>query len=67
MTISGIIPALSRASAFDRVLRAAPRDADFSVVDGLRVPLLGALLAERNGPQCVLVITATGREAEAVR
>ncbi|MBF4609051.1 transcription-repair coupling factor [Curtobacterium sp. VKM Ac-1393] len=67
MTISGIIPALSRASAFDRVLRAAPRDADFSVVDGLRVPLLGALIAERNGPQCVLVITATGREAEAVR
>ncbi|MDP4334353.1 transcription-repair coupling factor [Curtobacterium sp. A7_M15] len=67
MTISGIIPALSRASAFDRVLRAAPRDADFSVVDGLRVPLLAALLAERNGPQCVFVITATGREAEAVR
>ncbi|OII15988.1 transcription-repair coupling factor [Curtobacterium sp. MCBA15_009] len=67
MTISGIIPALSRASAFDRVLRAAPRDADFSVVDGLRVPLLGALIAERTGPQCVLVITATGREAEAVR
>ncbi|MCY1694411.1 transcription-repair coupling factor [Curtobacterium sp. SL109] len=67
MTISGIIPALSRASAFDRVLRAAPRDADFSVVDGLRVPLLGALMAERKGPQCVLVITATGREAEAVR
>ncbi|ROP64757.1 transcription-repair coupling factor [Curtobacterium sp. ZW137] len=67
MTISGIIPALSRASAFDRVLRAAPRDADFSVVDGLRVPLLAALMAERKGPQCVLVITATGREAEAVR
>ncbi|WP_439693927.1 transcription-repair coupling factor [Curtobacterium sp. SP.BCo] len=67
MTISGIIPALSRASAFDRVLRTANRDADFSVVDGLRVPLLGALLAERNGPQCVFVITATGREAEAVR
>ncbi|KQO62811.1 transcription-repair coupling factor [Curtobacterium sp. Leaf261] len=67
MTISGIIPALSRASAFDRVLRAAARDADFSVVDGLRVPLLAALLAERNGPQCAFVITATGREAEAVR
>ncbi|SOC88601.1 transcription-repair coupling factor [Curtobacterium sp. 314Chir4.1] len=67
MTISGIIPALSRASAFDRVLRTANRDADFSVVDGLRVPLLGALLAERNGPQCLFVVTATGREAEAVR
>ncbi len=67
MTISGIIPALSRASAFDRVLRTANRDADFSVVDGLRVPLLGALLAERTGPQCLFVITATGREAEAVR
>ncbi len=67
MTISGIIPALSRASAFDRVLRAAGRDADFSVVDGLRVPLLAALLAERDGPQCLFVITATGREAEAVR
>jgi transcription-repair coupling factor (superfamily II helicase) len=67
VTISGIIPALSRASAFDRVLRAAKRDADFSVVDGLRVPLLAALLAERKGPQCAFVITATGREAEAVR
>ena len=67
MTISGIIPALSRASAFDRVLRASARDADFSVVDGLRVPLLGALLAERDGPQCLFVVTATGREAEAVR
>jgi transcription-repair coupling factor (superfamily II helicase) len=67
VTISGIIPALSRASAFDRVLRTANRDADFSVVDGLRVPLLGALLAERNGPQCLFVVTATGREAEAVR
>jgi len=67
VTISGIIPALSRASAFDRVLRTANRDADFSVVDGLRVPLLGALLAERSGPQCAFVITATGREAEAVR
>ncbi|WP_065961785.1 transcription-repair coupling factor [Curtobacterium sp. UCD-KPL2560] len=67
MTISGIIPALSRASAFDRVLRAAGRDADFSVVDGLRVPLLAALLAERSGPQCLFVVTATGREAEAVR
>jgi len=67
VTISGIIPALSRASAFDRVLRAAPRDADFSVVDGLRVPLLAALMAERKEPQCVLVITATAREAEAVR
>ncbi|MFZ7088394.1 transcription-repair coupling factor [Curtobacterium sp. RRHDQ10] len=67
MTISGIISALSRASAFDRVLRAANRDADFSVVDGLRVPLLAALLAERNGPQCTFVVTATGREAEAVR
>ncbi|PZF58726.1 transcription-repair coupling factor [Curtobacterium sp. MCBD17_013] len=67
MTISGIIPALARASAFDRVLAAAPRDADFSVVDGLRVPLLAALLAERDGPQCAFVITATGREAEGVR
>ena len=67
VTISGIIPALSRASAFDRALAAASRDADFSVVDGLRVPLLSALLAERKGPQCAFVITATGREAEAVR
>ncbi|MDN3479007.1 transcription-repair coupling factor [Curtobacterium sp. APC 4022] len=67
MTISGLIPALSRDSSFDRALRAAPRDADFSVIDGLRVPLFAALLAARTGPQCAFVITATGREAEAVR
>ncbi|WP_066516627.1 transcription-repair coupling factor [Curtobacterium ammoniigenes] len=67
MTISGIIPALASADAFDRARRAASRDADFSVVDGLRVPLIAALLRERQNAQCAFVITATGREAEAVR
>jgi len=65
--LSGMIPALSRASTFSAALDRARVDTDFSAVDGLRVPLLAGLLARREGPQAMLVVTATGRESEAVR
>ncbi|KQQ26726.1 transcription-repair coupling factor [Frondihabitans sp. Leaf304] len=71
MILQGLIPALSRASTFDSALKQATRSSDFSLVDGLRVPLLAGLLdrrAEGSGAaQALLVITATGRESEAVR
>nr|WP_199858973.1 transcription-repair coupling factor [Frigoribacterium sp. CFBP 8751] len=62
-----MIQALSRASTFSAALDRAARSTDFSVVDGLRVPLLAGLLDRREGPQAMLVVTATGRESEAVR
>lgn len=47
------------------------RDTDFSLVDGLRVPLLSGILterAQRSGTRPVmLIVTATGRDADAVR
>jgi transcription-repair coupling factor (superfamily II helicase) len=65
--LAGLISALSRASTFSAALDRHGRSTDFSVVDGLRVPLLAGLLARREGPQALLVVTATGRESEAVR
>jgi transcription-repair coupling factor (superfamily II helicase) len=65
--LAGLIQALSRASTFSAALDRAARSTDFSVVDGLRVPLLAGLLDRREGPQAMLVVTATGRESEAVR
>ncbi|KQS15596.1 transcription-repair coupling factor [Frigoribacterium sp. Leaf186] len=67
MILAGLIKALSRASTFSGALDRAARSTDFSVVDGLRVPLLAGLLDRREGPQAMLVVTATGRESEAVR
>ncbi|ROQ55869.1 transcription-repair coupling factor [Rathayibacter sp. PhB152] len=70
MPLNRIISALSRASTFDDALAFAIRDADFSVADGLRVPLLAGLLerrAEADRPQAALVVTATGRDSENIR
>ncbi|GAA4267695.1 transcription-repair coupling factor [Frondihabitans peucedani] len=72
MILQGLIPALSRASTFDAALEKSGGSTDFSLVDGLRIPLLAGLLARRaeqagGTPQALLVITATGRESEAVR
>jgi transcription-repair coupling factor (superfamily II helicase) len=68
--LEGLISALSRASTFDNALASAGRAADFSLTEGLRAPLLAALLAQRSRldlPEAVLVVTATGRESEALR
>ena len=68
MILQGLISALSRASTFDNALAYASRDADFSLTEGLRAPLLAALLdLRRDDAQALFVITATGRESEALR
>ncbi|MGO4690870.1 transcription-repair coupling factor [Glaciibacter sp. 2TAF33] len=70
MILQGLIAALSRASTFDNALRFAARDADFSLTEGLRAPLLAGLARrrrEQGNTQALLVITATGRESEALR
>ncbi len=70
MILQGLIAALSRASTFDNALAYAARDADFSLTEGLRAPLLAALMEQRgrlDQNQALLVITATGRESEALR
>ncbi|WP_150308188.1 transcription-repair coupling factor [Planctomonas psychrotolerans] len=78
MILSGLITALSRASTFRDALAYSGRDADFSLTDGLRAPLLGALLARRavesgagtaavSVPGCLFALTATGRESESLR
>ncbi|TFD53446.1 transcription-repair coupling factor [Cryobacterium frigoriphilum] len=66
MILQGLIAALSRASTFDNALSYAGRDADFSLTEGLQAPLLAGLLGQRTA-QALLVITATGRESEALR
>ncbi|HEY5224654.1 MAG TPA: transcription-repair coupling factor [Microbacteriaceae bacterium] len=68
MILEGLTRALSRAQTFDNALAHAARDADFSLTDGLRGPLLAGLLGKRPEPsQSMLVITATGRESESLR
>ena len=67
VSLERLIPALSRARTLSDALESARGSADFSAVEGLRVPLLAAVLDARPGPQCLLAITATGREADAVQ
>ena len=67
MTLDGLIPALSRARTFEVALGQASHSADFSLVDGLRAPLLAGLLSRPHGPRAALAITATSRESEALR
>ena len=66
MILLGLISALARASTFDDALSIAGRDADFSLTEGLQAPLLAGLLGQRQAP-ALFVITATGRESEALR
>ncbi|GAB3616495.1 transcription-repair coupling factor [Okibacterium endophyticum] len=69
MILQGFIAALSRASTFDRALAFADRDADFSVTDGLRVPLVAGLIGARQAaglPAAAVIVTPTGRDSESV-
>ncbi|TFD28315.1 transcription-repair coupling factor [Cryobacterium cryoconiti] len=69
MTLQGLIATLSRASTFDNALAFANRDVDFSLAEGLRAPLLAALLERRRElgkAPALLLITATGRESESL-
>ncbi|MCU1585183.1 MAG: mfd [Microbacteriaceae bacterium] len=65
--LRGLKTALLRAHTFENAVSWASRSADFSLVDGLRAPLLSALLDARTGPQALLAIVATGRDAESLR
>jgi transcription-repair coupling factor (superfamily II helicase) len=68
--LSGLIEALSRASTFDNALGYATRNADFSVTEGLRAPLLAGLLEARRKagkPAALFVVTPTGRDSESLR
>jgi transcription-repair coupling factor (superfamily II helicase) len=65
--LEGLIAALSRARTFEKALEAPTRSADFSLVDGLRAPLIAGLLTRKGGPRALLAIVATGRESEALR
>ncbi|MCS5722488.1 transcription-repair coupling factor [Herbiconiux sp. CPCC 203407] len=70
MMLQGLISALSRASTFEKALANAGRDSDFSLPEGLRAPLLAAMMErriERGLPAAMLVVTATGRESEKLR
>ncbi|MEP6479469.1 MAG: transcription-repair coupling factor, partial [Rhodoglobus sp.] len=67
MTLDGLITGLSRARTFENALSYSGQSADFSLIDGLRAPLIGGLLKRRGGPQSLLAVVATGRESEALR
>ncbi|MFE5673026.1 transcription-repair coupling factor [Agromyces sp. NPDC056523] len=70
MILQGLNTALSRASTIDRALAEAERNADFSAPAGLDAPLIAALLERRAAaghPPALFVVTATSREAEALR
>jgi transcription-repair coupling factor (superfamily II helicase) len=65
--LHALIPELARARALKSALENASADADFSLVEGLRVPLLATLLARRGAASTLLAITATSRESDAVQ
>jgi transcription-repair coupling factor (superfamily II helicase) len=64
VVLERLIGGLSRAQTFENALSHSRLSADFSLVDGLRAPLLAGLLERRGGPQVLLAITATSRESE---
>jgi transcription-repair coupling factor (superfamily II helicase) len=65
--LEGLIPALSRARTLKNALGYASASADFSLVDGLRAPLIAGLLRARKGPTALLAVVATGRDSESLR
>ena len=67
MILEGLIPALSRARTLKNALGYASASADFSLVDGLRAPLIAGLLRARKGPTALLAVVATGRDSESLR
>jgi transcription-repair coupling factor (superfamily II helicase) len=65
--LEGLISALSRARTVKNALGYASGSVDFSLVEGLRAPLIAGLLDARKGPQALLAIVATGRDSESLR
>jgi len=64
--LTGIPAVLGADPVLANVLADPHADADFSCVDGARVPLLARLLEVDGGPRMLLAVVATGREAENV-
>lgn len=67
MILEGLSARLLHARTFENALEHARNSTDFSLVDGLRAPLLAALLDARTGPQALFAIVATGRDSESLR
>lgn len=70
MKLQGLTHALARDSSFATALSYSAQDADFSVTDGMRLPLLAGLIERRRSaglPPAVLIVTATGRDSESVQ
>ena len=66
MPLTGIPTLLAADPVLERVLEHPHADADFSCVDGARVPLIASLLEAPDAPRMLLAIVATSREAENV-
>ncbi|WP_029144597.1 transcription-repair coupling factor [Microbacterium luticocti] len=69
MTVPGIARALAQAETVRDALAAASVDTDLSLVEGLDAPVLAALVERRREagrPPALLVITPTGRRADAI-
>ncbi|HEU4850059.1 MAG TPA: transcription-repair coupling factor, partial [Terrimesophilobacter sp.] len=67
MILEGLSARLLHARTFENAIENAHRSADFSLVDGLRAPLLAGLLRARKRPQALFAIVATGRDSESLR
>jgi len=71
VSLEGIIAGLSRARTVENALSHADRSTDFSLIEGLRAPLLAGLIGKRGEasakPQALLAIVSTGRESESLR
>ncbi|WP_200329650.1 transcription-repair coupling factor [Leucobacter sp. L43] len=70
MTLRGLDRLLESSESFAAALEASSTDAEFSIAEGLRAPLIAGLLRRRRAAGdrgALLVIAATSREADAIR
>ena len=70
MTLRGLDRLLASSPSFAAALEASSTDAEFSVAEGLRAPLVAGMLRRRRADGdrgALLVIAATSREADAIR
>ncbi|MBK0420785.1 transcription-repair coupling factor [Leucobacter sp. CSA2] len=70
MTLRGIDRLLQASESFSAALEASNIDAEFSVAEGLRAPLIAGLIERRRragDTGALLLVAATSREADALR
>ncbi|WGD38231.1 transcription-repair coupling factor [Lysinibacter sp. HNR] len=70
MTLRGIIDSLLPSESFSRALTYTSEDADFSLIEAIRPPLLAGLLQRRASVKpasALFIVTATSRESESLR